>query len=104
MELTFDATHTHLYPGHEGMVRELDPSFTPGERRDCAVLFSDGAVALGSMTALPDGEYRLDLGAYTTLAGTAIPEKSWIAEIRHGVGQGNTFRIVRRAESNPGSA
>jgi len=99
MELTFDATHTHLYPGHEGMVREFDPSFAPGERRDCAVLFSDGAAALGSVTALSGGKYRLDLGAYTTLAGTAIPEKSWVAEIRQGVGQDYTFRIVRKAET-----
>ena len=96
MELVFEASHTHLYPGHEGVVRGAPFSAVENERRDCSILFSDGVAVLATAVSLGNGAWRLDVGPYTTAAGTPIPAKSWAVDIDATEDDRPRFRIRRK--------
>lgn len=93
MELVFEASHTHLYPGHEGAVRGEPFSAAENESRTCSILFSDGVVVLATAVSLGNGAWRLDVGPYTTGAGTSIPAKSWAVGIAAAEDGRSRFRI-----------
>jgi hypothetical protein len=89
------ATHTHFYPGHHGTlsgVEQLDELETPA---DCLVEFSDGSAAEVQILAL-EKDWRLQVAAYRTAAGTAIPAKRWLMRIDENEGR-LRFRILARA-------
>ena len=74
-ELRLEAAHTHLYPGLEGSVLGALPA--ADEAATCQVTFSDGAMALGSLTVTQATEAILETDPYATAAGTTIPAKQW---------------------------
>ena len=100
MELSFDASHTHLFPGHQGVVRGMKSALQTGQRCDCIVEFTDGAAAVGTVEALSDGDLQLDVGAYKTAAGTAIPEKSWRVHVTPDHDGKARFKVV--GKKSPG--
>lgn len=85
--MIFEATHTHIYPGHRGALS----SVSPANGDDCLVAFTDGTSTTGRITRR-EGRWQLDTAPYRTAAGTAIPAKSWSIEIA-GVDGVATFRI-----------
>lgn len=93
MEIVFEASHTHLYPGHEGRVSNADAAPTGKAAGTCRIEFADGGVALGSLTHAEGDDWVLDVGPYATAAGTDIPAKRWRVELRQGEGGLTTFRI-----------
>lgn len=80
-ELRLAARHTHLYPGLTGAVVGAVPSPSARDGRTCLVEFSDGAAALATLRLDDDTAGVLEAGAYTTAAGTEIPEKHWRIEL-----------------------
>lgn len=89
MEIVFEASHSHLYPGHEGKVTGMDEA-SARSGGTCRIDFADGGVAFGSLTRA-GGDWVLDVGPYATAAGTDIPARRWRLELRRG--EGVTFRI-----------
>lgn len=80
-ELRLEARHTHLYPGLRGTVIGRMPRPADRRGRTCLVAFSDGSAALATLTVETDVDGVLEAGAYTTAAGTPIPEKRWRIEL-----------------------
>lgn len=73
--------HTHLFPGARVRVRDLpDPAAHAAAPRPLALVldFSDGASATAELLVSPTGEAALRVGAYTTHAGTRLPERTWL--------------------------
>ena len=77
-ELRLDAHHTHLYPGARGTLRGALPE--GGEEATCEVAFSDGAVALGTLTMEQATAAVLETGPYATAAGSD-PRNRWNASV-----------------------
>lgn len=94
MEIVFEASHTHLYPGHEGKVAGTESVSSIPADTTCRVDFADGSVTFGSLTRA-GGNWTLDTGPYTTAAGTDMPAKRWRVDIRQE-SHGLTFRVRRK--------
>jgi hypothetical protein len=71
-------------------------SAAKNESGDCSILFSDGVAVLATAVSLGDGACRLDVGPYTTGAGTPIPAKSWVVDIAPMEGDRSRFRIRKK--------
>lgn len=101
MEIVLEASHTHLYPGHEGRVSGVDALARLPAGTTCRIDFADGGVAFATLSRVDDADgddWALEVGAYTTGAGTAIPVKRWRVGIRQE-DDGLTFRIRGRLVS-----
>lgn len=92
--MILEATHTHLYPGHEGKIPGLAQIAEMQSGGDCLVEFSDGSMTPARITKSENG-WQLDTDAYRTAAGTNIPEKRWLVFLREDGGCVE-FRILGR--------
>lgn len=98
MTLILQATHTHLYPGHRGKVSgatRIDDIESGG---DCVVEFDDGSAAAGKMSKTTR-DWRLQVNAYRTAAGTAIGGKCWAMRLDE-VGDEVKFRVLAKAPAD----
>lgn len=95
MEIVLEASHTHLYPGHEGKVAGVGtvPAMPAGAT--CRIDFADGSVALGSLTHERGDDWTLEVSPYTTAAGTPMPAKRWRLGLRQEEDR-VAFRIRRK--------
>ena len=106
MEIVLEASHTHLYPGHEGRISGVDAVSRLPAETTCRIDFADGGVAFATLSRADDADgddlglddWALEVGAYTTGAETAIPVKRWRVGIRQE-DDGLTFRIRGRLAS-----
>ncbi len=89
-----EATHTHLYPGHRGEIRDLDRIAGLSREMDCLVEFSDGQVTVARLS-IQNGDWQLDANAYKTAAGTAIAGKRWRISMEESDGPVR-FRVLER--------
>ena len=92
--MIFNATHTHLYPGHRGTVSGLAEISNPQTGAECLVEFSDGSATLARLTG-SQGDWQLDTDAYCTGAGTCIGRKCWLIRLEDKHGQVE-FRILKK--------
>ena len=95
MELVLEAGHTHLYPGHEGVVADggLLPAASPIHAR---ILFADGSVALAALTPERGSDWSLSVDPYRTAAGTGIAAKRWAVSFTKERAVGMRFRIRKK--------
>ena len=98
-ELRLEAPHTHLYPGLVGNLVGAIPAASAGQAAPCQVAFSDGTMALGSLTVTEATDAVLDAGPYMTAAGTKIPRKRWRIALSRDNGRAVRFRV--RAKLQP---
>ncbi len=92
--MILEATHTHLYPGHRGKISGLAQIADLQTGGDCLVEFSDGTAAPGRISKAGD-DWRLDLAAYRTAAGTEIAVKCWRICLQEDRGRVD-FRILEK--------
>jgi hypothetical protein len=93
--MIFEATHTHLYPGHRGKVSGLERIADLQSGRDCLVEFADGTAAAAAISKAGN-EWRLVTDAYRTAAGTDIAEKQWIVRLLEARDR-IEFRVLERS-------
>ena len=86
MRLSFH--HTHAYPGCRLTIADEDQDSGPIEAE-----FSDGTLPGARLARREPEEMLVEVDAYRTVRGTAIPAKQWI--LRHIAG--NTWKVARRA-------
>lgn len=78
-----DCPHSHLFRGERVLIRGLpDPlayaaSPTP---LDLDLRFSDGASTDAELVVSATGGAALTVTAYTTVAGTALPDRTWLVQ------------------------
>lgn len=95
MEIVLEASHTHLYPGHEGRVTGAGALAHLPVNAQCRVDFADGGVAFATLSHGDDGAWVLEAGVHATSAGTSIPAKRWRVALREDGGT-LRFRILGR--------
>lgn len=95
MEIVLEASHTHLYPGHEGRVAGVSGIAAMPDGAPCRVDFADGSVAFGTLARDGAENWTLEVGPYTTAAGTAMPAKRWRIGLQPA-GEGLEFRVRGR--------
>lgn len=97
MEIVLEARHTHLYPGLEGLVAGDDaPAPSAGaEGLPSRIAFSDGAMAAGTLKHADGAGWELEVGPYTTAAGTHIAARKWRIAFRRENGR-TAFRVERK--------
>jgi hypothetical protein len=95
MEVVLEASHSHLYPGLEGVVAEgeLSPAASPIHAR---IMFADGAVAAGVLARDGDGNWSLSVDPYRTVRGTDIAAKRWALAFTGDEPAGMRFRIRKK--------
>jgi len=98
MTLILQATHTHLYPGHRGKISGAARIADIGTGGDCLVEFADGSAAAGKMSKTTR-DWRLQVGAYRTAAGTAIGGKYWAMRLDE-VGDEVKFRVLAKTPAD----
>ncbi len=64
---------THLYPGCRATLEQLDDEARHSSDEPVSLVFSDGAMAAGTLA-----DAVLSVEPYTTAAGTAIAAKAWV--------------------------
>ena len=89
------ATHTHIYPGHHGTISGILRIADLSTPAACLVEFADGSAAEATIVAAAK-DWRLQVDAYRTAAGTEIPGKQWQLRLDENKGQ-LKFRILARA-------
>lgn len=92
--MLLQATHTHLYPGHEGGISGISRLAELQVQCDCLVEFADGSVTCARISRLDDG-WRLHADSYRTAAGTDIAARRWRIRLDE-YGGGIRFRILER--------
>ena len=92
--MLLQATHTHLYPGHEGEISGISrlDELPPGS--DCLVEFVDGSATCARISRTNDG-WQLHTNAYRTAAGTDIAARRWRVRLDEAGGR-IRFRILKR--------
>lgn len=95
MPMILQATNTHFYPGHRGTICGVQRIADLETERDAMVEFSDGSAASARIIDTPT-DWRLQVDAYLTAAGTEIPAKNWLVRV-HQEGDRLKFRILAKA-------
>jgi len=90
--LVVEIDATHLYPGAVGRLHADLPE--TAVRRDCLIVFADSATAPATLT--PGDDTCLEVGAYTTVAGTRIAARRWRVTLTPQA-DAVRLRVVRRA-------
>jgi len=92
------ATHTHLYPGHQGKISGLALIADMPAGDDCLVEFSDGTAASARIARSEKG-WLLYTDAYRTAAGTDIAKKVWLVGLAKN-GNHPEFRIINKVQTS----
>ena len=102
MALLLEATHTHFYPGHKGVISGSAPRPSGAGPIQTRVKFSDGVTIEAILTSTDrDGIWLLEVSPYTTAAKSRIPGKTWEVQT-WSAGQAQTaFRIIRKVSADP---
>ena len=93
--MLLQATHTHLYPGHEGGISGISRLTEMQAECDCLVEFSDGSATCARLSRVNNG-WQLHTMAYRSAAGTDIAERRWRVRLEEDGGRVR-FRILKRA-------
>ena len=97
---------THLYPGVRLAVPRpaAEVSGMPdAEAPGClTLLFSDGVSVRADLVHVDRGRLALRVDAYSTHAGTRLPEKLWTARLGAGEADGLIELVLGRAYPAPG--
>ena len=81
MDVLFEASHTHLYRGHDG---RIDGAIPNGPSR-ALVAFTDGIVATATLAPRDAGGWDLAVRPHRTVAGADIPPGAgWWSSARSG--------------------